>query len=57
MKELKEVAGTVEEMDAMPKWVLRGFFQMPMLKRLDASSAQKKRQLTSVQKTTNKICI
>lgn len=44
---LKELPGTGEEVAAMPKWALGGFFQMPMVKSLAANSAWKKNQLTS----------
>lgn len=44
MKEPREVPETAKEMDAMPKWAVGGVFQMPMVKSLAASSAQKRKK-------------
>jgi len=54
---LKELPGTREEMAAMSKWALGGFFQTPVVNSLAANSAQKKNQLTSAQWTTHMIHI
>lgn len=49
LKEPREVPETAKEMDAMPKWAVGGFFQMPMVKTLAASSAQKRKKTSSHQ--------